>query len=122
MGFPDYNNAYILQSWNVGTSTVIIPDNGWMYILDGNRTEDINGRQSRAGYPTVTGIILNSNIKQRCDYSCTPSYGQNIITTTVATTFDGYASSIIPVSKGTTITVNSIEDDGCQVWFIPTKK
>jgi len=123
-GFPDYDNAYVLKSWQAGKETVIAPENGWIYIWDGNRNQDISVRQSDYGYPNVTMIGMNNNGLMIDNGFGKPilNVGKKIFVTTVATVHDGYASSIIPVSKGQSITVFSVEDDGCQVWFIPVKK
>lgn len=121
-GFPDYSNAYVLKSWNKGYETVVAPENGWIYIWDGNRTVDISSRQSNEGYPNVTMIGIGNVTEDRYYSSIFNEVSRKIFVPTVATIYNGYASSIIPVSKNQSITVFSIEDDGCWIWFIPVKK
>ena len=138
IGIPDYNKAYVLASWNVGDRSLTMPDDGWVYIWDGNRNTDIVNRQGwyagkhagRTSLFNVTGITMNPDSSYRDSWGNNPwsrrgteeKYGSKIIIPATPTTHNGYASSLMPVGKGQKIFVNSIEDDGCQVWFIPNKK
>lgn len=126
MPFPDYDKAYVLESWNKGNRQFTAPENGWIYIWDGNRNQDIASRQLVEDvYPRVTAIGLGQSAitgNFNSDYgAATVHVGAKIIAVSVATQYNGYASPIIPISKGTSFQVASIEDDGCQVWFIPIK-
>ena len=138
IGIPDYNKAYVLASWNMGDRSLTMPDDGWVYIWDGNRNTDIVNRQGwyagkhagRTSLFNVTGITMNPDSSYRDVWSSDSwsghgtreKYGSKIIIPATPTTHNGYASSLMPVGKGQKIFVNSIEDDGCQVWFIPNKK
>lgn len=126
MPFPDYDKAYVLESWNKGNRQFTAPENGWIYIWDGNRNQDIASRQLVEDvYPGVTAIGLGQSAitgNFNSDYgAATVHVGAKIIAVSVATQYNGYASPIIPIAKGTSFQVASIEDDGCQVWFIPIK-
>ena len=88
---PDYNKAYRLVVWKVGSSNITIPDNGWIYVW---------------GASCVVGILLNSEIMS---------------TPTVAPHFAGSGSSIIPVYKGQNVYIRAEKGDGYIVWFIPIR-
>lgn len=126
MPFPDYDKAYVLESWDKGNRQFTAPENGWIYIWDGNRNQDIASKQLVEDvYPKVTAIGLGQSAITGnfvSDYGdATVHAGAKIIAVSVATQYNGYASPIIPIAKGTAFQVASIEDDGCQVWFIPIK-
>ena len=137
-GPPDYSKAYQLDWWDKGGKNVVMPDDGWIYIRDNERTVDYS---RHSGNLPRTPITMNPPASYQDHYVYSgwgggywnaPSADPFNKIVLYTQTFPGQRSrwgsgtggsiGMFPVYKGQKIYVHSPDDDGVYIFFIPCKK